>query len=293
MNKQAERSKITLGEGNTPIRKIENIFFKCEYENPTGSWKDRGMVYQVARLLENGAKEAVISSSGNAAISAASYCNLADIRLTVFVSPKINKSKLDRLVKLVKSPSSIIQTPKPLSASIQYAQKTKAVNLRQSRDSHAAIGYETLADELSNEVPEIDAVFLPVSSGTALVGMANGFVKLNHLPAIHAVQTEAVHPISSLFDKEFQKKNKSLGDAIVARFTPREEEIIKIIKKSNGWGWVISDREMIKGRNCLLPHNINCSYEGGAALAALWKAKTYGYKYRSPVCILSGKYYSI
>ncbi len=286
--------KITLNECYTPIKRIKNIWFKCEYENPTGSWKDRGMVYQVTKLLEKGIKEAVISSSGNAAISAAAYCDLAGIKLTVFVSPKISKEKLKLLKEKEKERKNlkIIETKKPLSLSIQYANKTGAYNLRQSKDVNATVGYETIAYELKKEMPEVDAVFLAVSSGTALVGISKGFEKYGFLPAIHAVQSEAVNPIASLFDRDFHKKETSLADAIVAKFTAREEEIVKIIKKSKGWGWVISDSQMKKARSWLVRHNLDCSYEGAAVLAALHKAQKAGYTYNNAVCILSGRYYS-
>ena len=87
------KNRITLGEGATPLLKIEDIYFKCEYKNPTGSVKDRGLAYQVSKLLENKIKFAVISSSGNAGISAASYCRQAKVKLTVFISPRINRAK--------------------------------------------------------------------------------------------------------------------------------------------------------------------------------------------------------
>uniref|UniRef100_A0A7C4QXE7 PLP-dependent lyase/thiolase n=1 Tax=candidate division CPR3 bacterium TaxID=2268181 RepID=A0A7C4QXE7_UNCC3 len=283
--------RITLNECHTPVKKVDNIWFKCEYKNPNGSWKDRGMVYQVAKLMEKSIKEAVISSSGNAAISAAAYCSLASIKLTVFVSPKINKGKLELLKKNDNRNLKIIEIKKPLSASIQYANKIRAYNLRQSKDKNGTIGYETIAYELKKEIPQLDSVFLAVSSGTALVGIAEGFKKCGFLPAIHAVQTEAVNPIASIFDKNFCKKDKSLADAIVARFTVREDEVINIIRKSKGWGWVISDNEMKKARSWLIKHDLDCSYEGAATFAAWQKAKRAGYIYKNPVCILSGRYY--
>jgi len=82
-----------------------------------------------------------------------------------------------------------------------------------------------------------------------------------------------------------------LADAIVAKFTPRENEIHRIIKETHGSGWVISDGEMIKAREWLLLHEINCSYEGAAALSAFWKAREKGYFYKNPVCLLTGKFY--
>lgn len=282
-----KKYQLTLGEGSTALKKIDNIFFKFEFENPTGSVKDRGMAYQISKLRQQGKRKTVISSSGNAAISAASYCQLAGIELTVFISPKINKHKLGRLEEL---DCRIIQTVKPISTAFQYAKNHNIYNLRQSVDLYATFGFETIGYEIAAEA-KIDAVFLPVSSGTTLVGIATGFGKLNRFPAFHAVQTEAVHSISSLFDREFREKEKSIASAIVAKYTPRQKEVIKIIKKSKGWGWVVSDSEMKEARKWLLSNNVSCSYEGAAALAALWKAGKNGYQYKYPVCILTGKYY--
>lgn len=282
-------NKITLGEGNTPLIKIDDIYFKCEFENPTGSHKDRAFAYQISKLKEQGINRAVISSSGNAAISAANYCKLANIELTVFVSANINKNKLKVLENLNRK---IITTPRPISDSVKYAKEQKAYNLRQSTDPNAPIGYGSIAVEIINLGVLPDVIFLPVSSGTALVGIAEGFEKLKHKVSIHAVQTDVVHPIAGFFDKNFQiGSKKSLTDAIVARYTPREDEVIQIIKKTDGWGWVISNQEMEKSRAWLLSHNLDCSYEGAAALAAYWKAKEKGYNFKSIVCILTGKFY--
>lgn len=280
---------LTLGEGSTSLKKVDNILFKCEFENPTGSVKDRGIAYQTSILSSKGKRKAVISSSGNAAISAVHYCKLADIELTVFVSPHLNQNKLNRLIKLS---CRIVKTNKPISGAIQYSKKNNAANLRQSTDARAPIGYETLAYELIEEQPNIDAIFIPVSSGATLIGIASGFKKMDKQCSIHAVQTEAVYPIASLFDKEFIPQKHSLADALVAKYTPREEQIIEVIKKSGGFGWVISDMEIKKADDWLKSHELNCSYEGAAALAALWKAKNKGYCYKNPVCLLTGRRYS-
>ncbi|MBI5452751.1 PLP-dependent lyase/thiolase [Candidatus Gottesmanbacteria bacterium] len=271
-----------------PVEKIENIYFKCEYFNLSGSVKDRGISFQVEKVLQSDAKSAVISSSGNAAISAAYYCQMAGIDLQVFVSPKVNQAKLNILEKLG---CKVTKTVKPISAAIKYAKENKSANLRQSTDPNAIFGYENIAYELNEQVPGIDAIFLPVSSGTTLAGIACGFRKIGYLPSFHLVQTEAVHPLASLFDHKFIPRKESLADAIVAKFTPRHDEILEIINKSKGFGWVISDKEMRNARHWLLLHDLNCSYEGAAALAAFWKAKKSGFKYHKPVCLLTGRFY--
>lgn len=284
----AEKNHLSLGEGNTRLRKIGNILFKCEYENPTGSVKDRSIAFQISKLFEQNIEKAVISSSGNAALSAANYCRLAKIDLTVFISPKIKKQKF---IKLKSLSCHIRQTLRPVSAAFCYSRDNQAYDLRQSKDLNAVFGYETIVFELDSQEGKIDAIFLPVSSGTTLVGVASGYNKLGKLPAIHAVQTESVHPVSCLFDTNFRNKKRTLADAIVAKYTPRQEEIVEIIKKSKGWAWIISDAEMRKARVQLLNHKISCSYEGAAALAALWKAKKNGHRYKYPVCLLTGRYY--
>jgi len=283
--------RLTLDEGHTPLREINSIYFKCEYENPTGSHKDRAMAFQVSRLFEKGIKKAVISSSGNAAISAASYCQLAGIELTVFVSPKIKAKKLNRLEKLS---CQIFSTPKPISSAFRFAQENQAINLKQSADENALFGYMTLAFELIESAADIDAIFIPVSGGAGVCGLIRGYKRAGKkLPAIHVVQTEAVHPLSSIFDKDYIEKETSIADAIVAKYSPLYPEIIENIRESKGFGWVIADSDMVNARKWLLENNLKCSYEGAAALAALWKAKKRGMKYRHPVCILTGKNYEL
>lgn len=274
---------------NTPLVKIDNVYFKCEFGNPTGSHKDRAVALQITKLQIKKISEAVISSSGNAAISAAYYCKLAGIKLNIFISPNINKNKLEALKEI---DCEIFQTPKPISASIKFARENNAFNLRQSTDPNALIGYESIAKEIIQENVVPDAFFIPVSSASSLVGIALGIEKLGYRVPIHAVQTDAVHPISGMFDKDFQvSERKSLADAIVARYTPRESAAIKIIRQTDGWGWTISNSEMEKGRSWLLSHNLDCSYEGAATIAALWKAEKKGYKFKNPICLLTGKFY--
>ena len=85
---------LTLGEGDTPLvaaptlaRDIgcAELWLKVEGQNPTGSFKDRGMVVAVAKASEAGAKLAVCASTGNTSASAAAYCAAAGITCRVVV----------------------------------------------------------------------------------------------------------------------------------------------------------------------------------------------------------------
>ena len=85
---------ITLNEGNTPLIKAEKIgeklggielYFKYDGLNPTGSFKDRGMVMAVAKALEEGSKAIMCASTGNTSASAAAYAARSDIQCIVLI----------------------------------------------------------------------------------------------------------------------------------------------------------------------------------------------------------------
>lgn len=277
--------RISLGEGNTPFYQKGGIYFKCEYTNPTGSVKDRSLAFQISKVKEEGIKDAVISSSGNAAISAAVYCQKANIHLTIFLSYHINPQKMDALVRLK---CNYKQSLTPIRAAFEYANKYNAYNLRQSQDPNALPGYETIAYEAGQFQSDIDAIFVPVSSGTTFEGMWNGYQKIGYAPSFHAVQTEAVHPIAASFDTSFHKHDKSIADGIVARVTNREKQVKEIISKTGGWGWIVDDISIRQAHTWLSRHATNTSFEGAAALAGLWKAQKSGYTFQKPLCLLTG-----
>ena len=73
---------VTLGEGDTPLVRsrvvgpslgCDDLYFKLEGCNPTGSFKDRGMVMAIAHALETGRERIICASTGNTSASAAAY----------------------------------------------------------------------------------------------------------------------------------------------------------------------------------------------------------------------------
>jgi threonine synthase len=85
---------LSLGEGDTPLVRstrigpalgLEALYFKLEGCNPTGSFKDRGMVMAMAKALEEGARAVLCASTGNTSASAAAYAARAGIPAVVLV----------------------------------------------------------------------------------------------------------------------------------------------------------------------------------------------------------------
>ena len=87
----ARASWLTLGEGNTPLVRAPSLseelglelYLKCEFANPTGSFKDRGMSVAVERAADGGARAVVCASTGNTAASAAAYAARAGLEAVV------------------------------------------------------------------------------------------------------------------------------------------------------------------------------------------------------------------
>ncbi|MBD3329725.1 pyridoxal-phosphate dependent enzyme [Candidatus Dojkabacteria bacterium] len=264
------------------------VHLKLENLNETGSHKDRGLKTQIQKHIDDGAGKFVISSSGNAAISASKFCMEHKLPLTIFVSPDTPKFKLDRIYNY---PGLTIEFSKrPKHDAFQMAKNSKAVFLRASTDSYAVEGYQSIAIELSKQVPGCTDLFLPVSSGTTAVGVYQGFKILdspNKIPRFHVVQTTRVNTISQEFDKDFDPTEDSIAQAIVDRIGHRKKEVIEIVRKTNGWGWVVSDSEIIQAKE-LMPTAIQASNEGAMSVAGLIKALRNDWEISVPVCIITG-----
>lgn len=306
-----EKDRITLGEGNTDLLKVvlnsqdfkqlkikstksQKLFLKLETQNPTKSFKDRSLAFQISHYASKGKKKLIISSSGNAAISAANYSIAANIKLAIFVSIKTDKSKMGKLTKLCNKSNliSLVITDKPKSEAIKYAKSGNYTNLRGSVDEYALEGFKTIAYELYEQVPAADAIFIPCSSGTSTVGIAFGYENLDEqLPALHICQTTRIHPMSSDYDKAYKESETSLAGAIVDRVAKRKKQVQEFINKSNGFGWVLADEEieialkLLKEKTDLEDLTSN----GILSFAGLIKAIRRKQYYENPVCIISGR----
>src|SRR3989344_1104185 len=96
--------KITLGEGNIPLLRLENlekllswegqIWAKCEFQNPTGSFKDRGSVFEISESLKKKKKGVVCASTGNMAASLSAYATKYNLECVVVIPKTTPGGKL-------------------------------------------------------------------------------------------------------------------------------------------------------------------------------------------------------
>jgi threonine synthase len=310
--------QLSSNEGNTLTRSshvlatmlgVQNIHLKREDLNPSGSHKDRTIAFQMSAHMQEGAKSFVLSSTGNAAISAILYSKFLNIDLHVFLSPKVVPSKVARLEQILEKPlnlngeEQVVEvdnyvfhfSKRPVSDSVKYAKETEAVLLRASTDPYALEGYKTIAFELIKQAPQAKEIFVPVSSGTAAIGIYEGYKQLNEkmsleidIPEIHIVQTTRINTLAREYDKDFEKTEDSVIDSITDRIGHRKAQIDKVIKESKGWGWVVNDEQILKAESLLRFANITASAEGAMAVAAIKKAISFDKTPERPVCIVTG-----
>ncbi len=292
---------LTLNEGNTPVDKLKindiNILLKREDTNPTGSWKDRGTAYKISKLKELKIKEAVISSSGNAAISYLEYANklYPELKLNIIVSKtNIDPKKLEIIKSKVDSTQHTLYQD-------DHAKKLRAqivargvYNLSASIDSEVLAGYWSLGFEIYKITKNMNSsktgIFVPVSSGTALVGMIQGLSEMIQdeysMPKIIVCQTSRVHPVVDIFNKDINSDEISLADSIVDKSCLRSPQIVKIIKQSNGDVISISNDEILNSKK--LVQNLELSNTSLLSIAGVLKiGKEIGIE--NAICIASGR----
>jgi len=294
-----------LGEGNTPeisapiIAKelgLEELIFKCEDQNPNGSHKDRGLAYQISCAYEEGRKDLIISSTGNGAISAAAYCRNIGIKLFVFVALKIERAKLEKIIK--QYPAIVFTSLKPLTFSNYASEKFNIKNIKASSDKNSLYGYKSIGFEIFEHQGEVDSIFLAVSSGMTLLGILAAYQDLlalgeiKKIPQFHIVQPSRIHPLAAHFDKDFKFESEILAKAIVNRKVIQEKEIIDAVTQSGGSGWIVQNADIKKASALLRTNGIETSNEGAAALAGIFKARAKGFDFgKKTVCLLTGRTY--
>ncbi|QGA54722.1 pyridoxal-phosphate dependent enzyme [Sulfolobus sp. E5-1-F] len=266
---------ISLGEGRTPLIKKGNIWFKLDFLNPSGSYKDRGAVTLVSYLAEKGVKQISEDSSGNAGSAIAAYSAAAGIDAYIFVPETAKGGKLKQIeaygAHVVRVRGSREDVAKAAENSGYYY--ASHVLQPQFRDGIRSLAYE-IAKSLDWKTPNY--VFIPVSAGTLLLGVHKGFKHLldsgviSEMPKIVAVQTEQVMPLCAKFKNiSYTPPDRvtSIADALVSTRPFLLDYMLKAISECI----VVSDNEIIEAWKELAKMGLLVEYSSATVFAAYKK----------------------
>ncbi|TSC84891.1 MAG: Uncharacterized protein G01um101413_275 [Parcubacteria group bacterium Gr01-1014_13] len=269
------------------------LYLKREDLHPHGSHKGRSIPVMIQKYAKSGWKNFCVSSSGNAAISAALTINAyntkhknSPLNLKIFVGKNIDSGKLKTIKKLLNKNVLLKKIDNPKQSAFQMEKTGSAKNLRQSTDDTALLGYAGLAKELA-KIKNLKAVFVPTSSGTTAQALHEEFEKLKIKPQIHIVQTPACHPMV----KSTIPMGASLATAIVDNVGFRKEAVRKGMLESGGSGWIATDKDISEAKALIKKtENIDVSANSALSVVGLTQAIKNKMGFSGPVvCILTGR----
>ena len=179
---------ISLGEGDTPLVKSRRIvervgckelWFKLEMCNPTGSFKDRGMVVAVAKAAESGAKKVLCASTGNTSSSAAAYA--VHLGLEAYVLVPHGNIATGKLAQGIAHGAKVLAVRGNFDEALQIARQVSEnhpVALVNSVNPHRIEGQKTAAFEIVDALGDApDVLFIPVGNAGNITAYWRGFVE--------------------------------------------------------------------------------------------------------------------
>ena len=180
--------RITLGEGDTPLVRsvaierelgLDELWFKLESSNPTGSFKDRGMVVAVAKAMERGAKAVLCASTGNTSASAAAYAARCGLRASILV-PR-GRVAVGKLAQAVAFGARIVEIEGSFDDALRLARsvaETHPIALVNSVNPDRIEGQKTAAYEICEALGDApDALAIPVGNAGNITAYWKGFVE--------------------------------------------------------------------------------------------------------------------
>jgi len=290
---------VTLGEGGTSIVESTSLFsnqgiksyFKLEYSNPTGSFKDRGVAMTVSKAKEWGVERVADDSSGNAGASLAGYSAKAGIDCTIYVPEKASGEKIEQIMSYG---ARLKTVPGPRENTARKIRKdTKGGSTHYASHNlspYFSEGMKTVAYEISEQFDwnPPGHVVLPVGGGALLVGIYRGFQDLAQLnwieeiPRLHGVQSEACNPVVRAFrgsrkDTRPVEVRPTVAEGIHIADPERGVEILEAIRKTGGKALEVSEDEIKEWhRKLSRREGIFAEPTSAAPLAGLKKLKDEG-----------------
>jgi threonine synthase len=305
--------RISLGEGWTPIVNLDifgkslglkNVYLKDEGQNPTGTFKSRGLCSAVSKGLELGVKDFVMPSAGNAGAALSAYTAHSDTNAHVFTP----KDAPEFILKEIEAFGGDLNLVDGL---IDFAgEKAKEAEKQHGwfsvstlKEPYRVEGKKTMGLELAEQFDWTlpDVIIYPTGGGTGIVGMWKAFSELEELgligserPRMVSVQPEGCQPIVRAFEegKEFATKWEdahSFAGGIRVPSAIGDYLILEALRSSDGTAVAVPDDnikavmyEIAKKEGVML-----CP-EAAATAAALKKLNKSGFISKDEKIVLFG-----
>ena len=290
-----EENKVTLGEGLTPLLRLPrlaarhnlaNLLLKDEGQNPTGSFKARGLSMAVSKAKELGVEGCIIPTAGNAGVALAAYCARAGLRAVVVMprhTPAAFKeecywygAEVELVDGLISDCGARVRQRNANGALLDISTLKEPYRL----EGKKTMGYE-IAEQLGWTLP--DVLLYPAGGGTGLIGIWKAFQEMKQLgwlapdvklPRMVAVQAENCCPLLETYEGRQPNCHAYQGRATLANglAVPHplgETMMLRVLRESNGTVVSVSEEGMLAGMRDLGQHEgLFVAPEGGAVWTA-------------------------
>jgi threonine synthase len=257
---------ISLGEGNTPLIRLNNIpgfvetdvdiYVKYEGLNPTGSFKDRGMTMAVTKAVEEGSRAIICASTGNTSAAAAAYAARAGI--TAFVLIPEGKIAMGKLAQAMMHGSVVIQIEGNFDDGMRLVKEVAEeapVTIVNSINPFRLQGQKTAAFEICEELGTApDFHCLPVGNAGNITAHWMGYSEyaehgiVNNRPTMVGYQASGAAPF---IRGEMVDNPETVATAIRIGHPQSWDKAWVVQKESNGWFDQCTDEEILAAQKLL------------------------------------------
>jgi len=311
---ERKENKVSLGEGGTSLNRclrlsenlgLKNLYVKNEGENPTGSFKDRGMTVGVTKALELGMMKVACASTGNTSASLAAYAARAGLECVVLIPS--GKVAFGKLTQAIIHGAKVIQVRGNFDEALNIVRKiclSYPIYLLNSLNPFRLEGQKTTAfeirDQLGGRIP--DKIVVPVGNAGNISAIWKGFMELRELgltedaPQMIGVQAEGAAPIvdslrKGLSEVQFVDNPETVATAIRIGSPVNWKKAVRALKESRGLVEKVSDEEILEAQRLLAQkEGLFVEPASAASIAGLIKLVRRGLinKDELVVCILTG-----
>lgn len=286
--------ELTLGEGNTPLLEAprlaaavgcEGLLIKNEEHNPTGSFKARGMATAVSRLLDIGARCAVMPSAGNAGLALAAYGAAAGLPARIYV-PSVTPEGFAAECAAYGARVTVVPGILPDAARrIEEDGLGEGEHLIGTfREPCRVEGKKTMAFELEDQLGgrRADWIVFPTGGGTGVVALWKAYRELGELgwlagppPRIAAVQAAGCAPVVRAFERGDERMQpwpdpETIAPGIRVPASRADRQILRAIAETGGTAVAVGDDAILEAaRSMARLAGVLPSPEGAAGLAGL------------------------
>jgi threonine synthase len=291
-----EVAPVSLGEGGTPLLRAQHfgqelglgkLWVKDESQNPTQSFKARGMAVAVSMAKYLGVTKLAVPSAGNAGGALAAYAARAGIEAHIFMpndTPRANVIECREVGAHVTLIDGLITD---CGAEIARRKEQEGwFDLSTLKEPYRVEGKKTLgyelAEELSWELP--DFILYPTGGGTGLIGMWKAFEEMEAMgwigtkrPRMFSVQATGCAPIVRAFEARAESAEEfpnahTLASGLRVPKAVGDFLMLRILRDSGGGALAIEDEEMIRAtREVGAAEGLFVAPEGAACFVALRK----------------------